>query len=143
MDDPPRIRRLAGPIESATARGAGPRRLRRAGPAAGAPGSILWLRLDDARKPLRSKLLAVPDLRQKYLQRVYQIAESSLDWKTLGPVVAGYRQLIEEEVKADTRKLATLEAFQLATVDKADGERHQGLRAFVETRREYLLDYQP
>ena len=71
--------------------------------------------LDDARKPLRSKVLAVPALRAKYLANIRTIAEKSLDWKTLGPVVAEYRKLIEKEVEADTRKLESFEAFQRAT----------------------------
>ena len=33
------------------------------------------------------------------------IAEKSLDWKKLGPVVADFRKQIEKEVEADTRKL--------------------------------------
>jgi hypothetical protein len=45
--------------------------------------------LNDPRKPLRSKVLAVPGLRAKYLQHVRTIAEKSLGWKDLGPVVAG------------------------------------------------------
>ena len=35
--------------------------------------------------------------------------------RTLGPVVAEYRKLIEKEVEADTRKLDSFEAFQRAT----------------------------
>lgn len=103
--------------------------------------------LDDARKPLRSRVLAVPELRKRYLQYVRQIAEESLDWKTLGPVVAQYRSLIEPEIAADTRKLSSLAAFQRATNDVAPaaGERPQGrgpsltLREFADQRRAYLL----
>lgn len=73
--------------------------------------------LDDLRKPLRSRMLAVPSLREKYLQHVRTIAEESLDWKNLGPVVAQYRSLIEKEVEADTKKLESFEAFQRAVTD--------------------------
>ena len=61
--------------------------------------------LDDARKPLRSRLLAVPSLKARYLDHVRTIAEEWLDWNRLGPVVARYRALIEKEVEHDTRKL--------------------------------------
>jgi spore coat protein CotH len=90
--------------------------------------------LDDASKPLRSKLLAVPALRQRYLSYVRDIAERWLDWKTLGPRVAQYQALIADDVKADTRKLYSFEAFQN---DVAESER--SLKAFVEKRRAYLL----
>lgn len=114
--------------------------------------------LDDARKPLRSKVLAVPSLRTRYLQHVRTIAEESLDWKNLGPVVAQYRSLIEKEIEADTRKLGSFADFQKATADvaakesndKPDAEptrrfgppRHSvSLRAFADQRREFLLKH--
>lgn len=100
--------------------------------------------LEDYRKPLRSKLLAVPSLRARYLQCVRTIAETSLDWKNLGPVVAQFRALLEKEVAADTRKLMTTEAFLRATADGAEqntGGRGMSLRSFVEQRRKYLLEH--
>ena len=115
--------------------------------------------LDDARKPLRSKVLAVPSLRVRYLQHVHTIAKESLDWKKLGPVVAQYRSLIEKEIEADTRKLSSFADFQKATADvvakepndKAESEppRRFGpphhsvsLRAFADQRREFLLNHE-
>ncbi|MCI0378632.1 MAG: CotH kinase family protein [Gemmataceae bacterium] len=114
--------------------------------------------LDDMRKPLRSKLLAVPSLKAKYLDYVRAIAQDNLDWKKLGPVVAQYRALIEKEVEIDTRKLVTLAAFQQATADAPSpltplppgGEGKTGpggrgfgmsLRNFAEERRNYLLGH--
>jgi hypothetical protein len=90
--------------------------------------------LDDASKPLRSKLLAVPALRERYLSYVRDIAQRWLDWSTLGPRVAQYQALIAGDVKADTRKLYSFEAFQN---DVAGSER--SLKAFVEKRRAFLL----
>lgn len=100
--------------------------------------------LDDPRKPLRSKILAVPSLKTRYLQHVRTLAEESLDWKNLGPVVAQYRQLIEKAVEADTRKLSSFADFQRATADSVPSERGQpgrttSLRAFADQRRKYLL----
>ena len=77
--------------------------------------------LDDTRKPLRSRLLAVPSLKARYLDHVRTIAEQWLDWNTLGPVVARYRALIEKEIEPDTRKLTSLAAFQKAVADVAGG----------------------
>lgn len=92
--------------------------------------------LDQERFPLRSKLLADPELKKRYLTYVKLIATDYLDWKYLGPKVAAARQLIQDEVKADTRKLMTLEDFQAATNDK-NGK----LREFCEKRSEYLLNF--
>jgi spore coat protein CotH len=100
--------------------------------------------LTDTRKPLRSKVLAVPSLKAKYLAMVRKIADEDLNWKNLGPVVASYRKLIEKEVEADTRKLDSFDAFQRATADTATTGgrgREMPLRAFADGRRKYLLDY--
>jgi hypothetical protein len=67
--------------------------------------------LDDDNKALRTKLLAVPALRDRYLTYVRDIAEHWLDWKTLGPIAEKHRALIAADVKADTRKLYSSEAF--------------------------------
>jgi hypothetical protein len=89
----------------------------------------------------------VPSLRAKYLSYVRTIAEQDLDWKGLGPVVAGYRSLIEKEVEADTRKLHSTDAFKRATADTAaasapDGRRPGlSLRAFADARRSFLLEH--
>ena len=90
--------------------------------------------LDDTTKPLRSKLLAVPALRERYLSYVRDIAQKHLDWKTLGPRVEGYQALIAEDVKADTRKLYSFEAFT-AGLDGSE----RSLKTFVEKRRAFLL----
>ena len=90
--------------------------------------------LNDASKPLRSKLLAVPALRERYLSYVREIAEKHLDWKTLGPRVQQYQALIAEDVKADTRKLYSFDAFK----NGVDGE-ERSLKNFVEKRRTFLL----
>ncbi len=104
--------------------------------------------LDDARKPLRSRLLAVPSLKARYLDHVRTIAEQSLDWNNLGPVVARYRALIEKEIELDTRKLTSLAAFQKAVSDiaeepaaAANRRPGSGLRAFADQRRKYLLNH--
>ncbi len=99
--------------------------------------------IDDPRKPLRNKLLAVSALRQRYLDHLRTIAETSLDWKSLGPVVDQFRQLIEDEVKTDTRKLAPYSEFQkahgLTTTDRPTDS--GTLRRFIEHRRQFLLNH--
>jgi hypothetical protein len=100
--------------------------------------------LDDPQKPLRSKVLAVPSFRAKYLANIRRIADESLDWKKLGPIVSQLRSLIERDVEADTRKLDSFEAFKNATADDGAGPargREFPLRAFADQRRKFLLDH--
>jgi len=103
--------------------------------------------LYDTNKPLRSKLLAVPKYRAKYLAHVREIADAWLDWKKLGPVVAERARLIEKEVEADTRKLSSFAEFEAATGLSSEaggrdirGSRHS-LEIFARERRDYLLDH--
>jgi len=102
----------------------------------GSSGPLLdpLVSLNDPSKPLRSKLLAVPALRAKYLGYVKEIAEKWLDWRVLEPMVNQYRALLTDEMKVDTRKLYTTEAFQAGI-----GPGPDTLRDFVERRRAYLL----
>lgn len=84
--------------------------------------------------PLRSKLLANEELRTKYLEFVRIIATEHLDWDTMGGQVTAARNLIETDVKRDTRKLMTYEAFQQAT-NPSNGS----LKQFCEQRSEFLI----
>lgn len=106
--------------------------------------------LNDASKPLRSKLLAVPALKEKYLQNIRTIAEKSLDWKALEPIVTQYRNLIKNEVEVDTHKLESFEEFlkyTSSTVSTGAEAPRRGpssgmnVRAFAEQRSKYLLNY--
>jgi spore coat protein CotH len=90
--------------------------------------------LNDSSKPLRSRLLAVPALRERYLGYVRDIAENWLDWPEIEPLLNAYRDLISADVKRDTRKLYTTAAFDTSFDVSSDS-----LRSFIEARREYLL----
>ena len=89
---------------------------------------------DDPSKPLRSKLLAVPALRARYLGYVRDVANRWLDWKTLAPTVGSYQALIEQEVARDTRKLYPTERFR-SGIEGSD----ESLKSFIEQQRAYLL----
>ena len=131
------------------------------GPGGGGAGSGLQLdplvALSDSSKPLRSKLLAVPEYRARYLGYVRDIAEKWLDWERLGPIANKYHDLIAEDVQADTRKLDTTEAF-LKSLDGTlpsgtsasqtggegsswPGREKINLKAFADQRRAYLLSH--
>lgn len=121
--------------------------------------------LNDASKPLRSKLLAVPALKQRYLSYVRTIAEDWLDWNKLGPIVEDYSKLIGPYVEADTKKFTSYDAFLTAVNARAasdspvaepvpGGSAPEGrgpggpggrgprlsIRQFAEQRRDYLLN---
>lgn len=94
--------------------------------------------LTDASKPLRSKLLAVPELQKRYLEIVLDIAENWLDWDVLGPIAEELHALIDEDVQVDTRKLMTNQQFE-ASLEGGTGS----LRSFVDQRQAYLLSTVP
>ena len=98
--------------------------------------------LDNPDRPLRSRLLQVPQYRQRYLDYVAQIAREDLDWDTLGPFVEKLQEQVAPLVEIDTRKLSSTEAFKNAvSSDESTASRlsNQNLRFFAKTRREYLL----
>lgn len=117
----------------------------RGGPGGGGVTLDPLVGLDDDSKPLRSKLLKVPALREKYLSYVRTIAERSLTWEKLGPLVKQTRELLHDDIAADTKKLESLEAFEESLSDEAPAAdappaRHMSVRSFIEKRSKYLLE---
>ena len=100
---------------------------------------------NDPSKPLLSKLLAVPELRARYLQLMREISDKWLDWDKLGPIAEGYHKLIGVEVAADTRKLDSTEDFEKSLTQdiagKGGGPGGKGtiaLKNFADQRRAYV-----
>jgi hypothetical protein len=91
--------------------------------------------LNDPSKPLRSKLLAVPALRQKYLGYVRDIATRWLDWNAMLPMLKSAHDLIGAEVRVDTRKLYDVEGFEAGVAASGNS-----LKAFLDSRRAFLLN---
>ena len=87
---------------------------------------------DNVDRPVISQLLSVPALRQRYLAHVRTVLNRSLTWETLGPQVEQYKQLIEAEVRADSHKFYTTEAFEASPAE---------LESFVRERRDFLLSH--
>ncbi|MCL5097947.1 MAG: CotH kinase family protein [Candidatus Omnitrophica bacterium] len=117
------------------------------GPGGGGVNLDPLVAANDANKPLLSKLLAVPSLRTRYVGYMRDIAGKWLDWNRLGPSARQYQALIAGEVKADTRKLHSTEAFlssledNAAAVANSGGRQTSSLKAFAEKRRAFLLDH--
>lgn len=89
------------------------------------------------RFPLRSKLLAIPELKQKYLSNLKTIATKDLSAENFQPLVAKFKTVIENEVKKDTRKLMSNAAFETATKKSSTA----GLNKFATQRAKFLLKY--
>lgn len=87
----------------------------------------------NADRPVISRLLVVPALRQRYIAHMRTILDESFNWNTLGPKVAAYRALIEAEVEADPKKLYSYEEFLSGLT---------ALENFVAARRTYILTHQ-
>jgi spore coat protein CotH len=102
------------------------------GPGGGGSSLDLLVGLEDDSKPLRSKLLAVPELRARYLEYCREIAATWLDWNRLGPVAERFHAAISPLVANDTRKLMTDEAFASSLED---------LKRFVDARRAYVSNF--
>jgi hypothetical protein len=90
--------------------------------------------IDDPGKPLRTKLLAVPALREKYLGYIRDIATKWLDWEALVPILKPAHDLIAADVKTDTRKLYDFSGFQVGVAASANP-----LKSFIDGRRAFLL----
>lgn len=92
-------------------------------------------------KPLL-RLLENPALRARYLAHVKTIAEDWLNWKKTGQVIDTYKNLIQEDVRLDTRHEETYEQF-LASFTPGSGsdtqEEYPTLKTFLEERGDYLL----
>ncbi len=104
--------------------------------------------ISDASKPLLSKLLAVPALKQRYLGYVRDIATKWLDWNRLSPLVMQYHNLIADDVKIDQRKLYSTEKFTNSITQDGGSEGFGpvsspslSLKSFVQQRQVYLLNY--
>ena len=92
--------------------------------------------LNDSSKPLRSRLLAVPALRERYLGYVRDIATKWLDWNAVLPMLKASHDLIAEEVRLDTRKLYDVAGFETGVASTGNP-----LKTFLDNRRTYLLNY--
>ena len=66
---------------------------------------------DNPDRPLISRLLSIPRLRNRYQSYIKTLAIEWLDWEKLSPVIRAYRELIQAEVEVDDKKLYSYQAF--------------------------------
>ena len=99
----------------------------------------LYHEADNEGRPLAHRLLSHPEFRARYTAHVRTIIDEWLSWGRIGPVVAGYRALIEDAVRKDIRKESGYEDFARGDVETVKGGRVLGVKQFVERRREFFL----
>lgn len=85
------------------------------------------------------RLLAVPALRDRYLDYVRDIAEKWLDWSKIFQLAEKYQALIAADVESDQRKLYSTLYFYTDVILDIGQSSGTCLKTFVEQRRDYLL----
>ncbi|MFG0293846.1 MAG: CotH kinase family protein [Phycisphaerales bacterium JB050] len=95
-------------------------------------------------KPVLSNVLSNPELRQRYMAH-YRTAMQDLNWDYFGPIFEAHRNLIDEAVQADPKKLYSYTLFQnnfTSTVSLPSGGPGggsvPGLQQFVTQRAAFL-----
>ena len=98
---------------------------------------------DNEDRPLMHKLFQVPQIKARYRHHLKTITEEWIDWEKIGPLIAGYSELISDEIEKDVRKHSSFEAFKNGQVETStDGRRTKlGLKPFTIGRREFLLNH--
>ncbi|MBS0190154.1 MAG: CotH kinase family protein [Phycisphaerales bacterium] len=106
-----------------------------------------FLNFTSSTKPFLSRVLAVPELRQRYLAH-YRTALQDLTWASTSPAATALRNQIDAAVQADPKKLYTYSNFvsnftvsvNLAYPGPAGGS-VPGIQEFLDTRSSVLAGY--
>lgn len=95
-------------------------------------------------KPVLSRVLSVPELRQRYLSH-YRVAKRDLDWNYFEPIFSAHRSLIDAAVQADPKRLYSYALFNTNFTSTVTlpysgpaGGTVVGLQQFVNDRRTFL-----
>jgi len=96
--------------------------------------------IDQPLAPFINKLFQNPDVKARYVAHVRTIYKQWIDWNTVSPLIEEYRDLIDGEIKLDTRKLTTNKAYKDSLgMSKSQGRgQSPGLKAFFKGRKAYL-----
>jgi hypothetical protein len=99
---------------------------------------------DHPQRPLLSRLLAVPEYRQRYLGYIRDINSKWLNWERFSALVLQERALIADDVRRDEHKLFSTEAFESSLIRNPSSKRDElgsanvSLKKFVEQRHDFL-----
>lgn len=96
--------------------------------------------IDQPLAPFINRLLEKPELKARYVAHVRTISQDWCDWKIVAPLIESYRELISDEIKLDTRKLTSWDAFEAGIGMSSSQGRGQspGLQAFFKGRKAFL-----
>lgn len=91
----------------------------------------IFFRENDKNYPLVNRLLANPALRQRYVAHVKTIINNSLTEEKVNPIIDKFKNLIEQEVVQDKKKLYSYQQF-LNSINE--------LKNFIKNRRAFILN---
>ncbi len=75
------------------------------------PMRDLFIHENNKMRPVISRLLSVPNLRQRYIEHIRTLINEWLDWQKIEPIVMEYHALIDAEVKSDNKAQYSYETF--------------------------------
>jgi len=87
---------------------------------------------DNANRPVISKLLAVPEFRQRYIAHMRTVLEEDFNPEILNATIDQYEKVIESAVEDDPKKDFSLSQFRSAIT---------ALKDSIQTRHEYLTSH--
>ncbi len=99
---------------------------------------------DQPHRALLSRLLAVPEYRQRYLGYIRDINNKWLNWERFSALALQQQALIAEDVRRDEHKLFSTDAFEGGLIRSTNGKGDDGgngivsLQKFVEQRHAFL-----
>ena len=97
--------------------------------------------IEDATRPLISRILKVPRWRARYLAFVKHLATERLSWKHINKEIKSYDALIRDLVKVDDKCLYGLAAYKQCIAANAGASDPNVLATWVKTRRAFLLKH--
>jgi len=94
-------------------------------------------------KPAFSETTPFPDWNARYLAHYRTIAEETLSWAELGPIIALYHGMIETDVVNDTKKIYTTQQFYdnvttSVNLGGVGGNNVPGLQPLIQSRSAWL-----
>lgn len=110
------------------------------GAGGGSTTTSMWQFTTDVYRPAFTKTINVTQWRNRYIAHYRNIAENSMSWAALGPVITQFQSMIAADVAADTKKIYTTAQFTqniTSTVIGAGGTM-PGLQPTITGRDTYL-----
>jgi len=110
------------------------------GSAGGSTTTNMWQYTTDPYRPAFTKTINIPQWRNRYIAHYRNIADTSMNWATLGPIITQFQSMIAADVAADTKKIYTTAQFtqNITSTVTGPGGTIQGLQPIITGRDAYL-----